>query len=990
VKLVRQTVLQFREGTSDKVYEIDLCELGPESYVVNFRFGRRGSKLQDGSKTPLPVSRAQADKVWDALVREKTTKGYRAADAAPPAEAAPAVTVRVEDVEDPRHRRIVALMAGTERGWTRDQDHLVWRAGELRVRAAAPLVVALIPGATQRRAWHLARALLRMGEPTTSPALHGLWESSATAPHVRSLAAHAILAVSPDDARDRFRRRLAASVPESALAALAAPGEAALSHLLAECAREPGLFDQLYLAHDFGHLPSLLALAAAIPFADPTFLGVRRVFQAAEARGDGAVWGALALRVETEKPAVARVMRRRSGGVAGAWSSATRRWFRRRVWRTLFRLGQAGLADDYTALAQGLLAAMPESLAPTGGAHWAVGHTLYAEARGASFDARKLRWRATPGTGRDEAFPTLWDQHPERLAQLLSTSRNAAVHTFAARALRANPSAWPTVPLADLVAWLTCPFPGTVALGVELAVGRYDPRHPDVSLVTALLASGHAGARDTSMGWVRADPAPFLRDAEFVVAVVLHAVAEVRRFALELLSTTTLPPDRARVVVEAVLDAALRTRGDDASATDRLRDAAAVLSTAFAIEVRQVPLELVRALLGHASAGAAELGARLLLTHAVRPPDLPDDLLAAAMTSPHAAVRGIGIRLYGELSDATLAERFRVLLALVASPLSDVRAAGCPIAARLARSNASFGRTFLRALLPTLVREAPAAGVTGDLHRDLVSFLRADLASFGPAFDAAAVFQLLRARETVVQELGGDLLRTNVDPATLQVAELVVLARSDVLAVRRSGWALLDQRVEQVRADPDSLLPVLDAPWEDTRRFAFGFVRDRVGAQHLGPATTIAVCDSVRDDVQAFGRALLSTRFEAEDGPRYLAMLAQHPDPSMQVWASAWLEAHAAGHVDRLQALVPFLAAVLLRPNRAKVAKARVLAFLGREALRDEASARVVAGVLTPLSMSAARTYRDAAVAVLAAIRAQFPAVETGLRLVEPEVRGAV
>ena len=142
MKLVRQTVLQFREGTSDKVYEIDLCELGPESYVVNFRFGRRGSKLQDGSKTPLPVSRAQADKVWDALVREKTTKGYRAADAAPPAEAAPAVTVRVEDVEDPRHRRIVAGAQIETMAGIAPRQHLLTLLGDDRHLAgnqAAPM-----------------------------------------------------------------------------------------------------------------------------------------------------------------------------------------------------------------------------------------------------------------------------------------------------------------------------------------------------------------------------------------------------------------------------------------------------------------------------------------------------------------------------------------------------------------------------------------------------------------------------------------------------------------------------------------------------------------------------------------------------------------------------------------------------------------------------------------------------------------------------------
>ncbi len=37
MKLIQQTSLHFREGNFDKVYKIDLCEVGADTYVVNFR-----------------------------------------------------------------------------------------------------------------------------------------------------------------------------------------------------------------------------------------------------------------------------------------------------------------------------------------------------------------------------------------------------------------------------------------------------------------------------------------------------------------------------------------------------------------------------------------------------------------------------------------------------------------------------------------------------------------------------------------------------------------------------------------------------------------------------------------------------------------------------------------------------------------------------------------------------------------------------------------
>src|SRR5262245_43447567 len=77
MRVVEPARLGFREGKSDKVYEVDLVEVTTGQYVVNFRFGRRGSSLRDGTKTPLPVSLDKARAVFAALVAEKTKGGYK-------------------------------------------------------------------------------------------------------------------------------------------------------------------------------------------------------------------------------------------------------------------------------------------------------------------------------------------------------------------------------------------------------------------------------------------------------------------------------------------------------------------------------------------------------------------------------------------------------------------------------------------------------------------------------------------------------------------------------------------------------------------------------------------------------------------------------------------------------------------------------------------------------------------------------------------------
>ena len=67
--------LTFTEGPSDKEYNAQIVKDG-EGYLVNFQYGRRNGTLQTGSKTALPVSLEDAEKIYNKLVKEKTSKGY--------------------------------------------------------------------------------------------------------------------------------------------------------------------------------------------------------------------------------------------------------------------------------------------------------------------------------------------------------------------------------------------------------------------------------------------------------------------------------------------------------------------------------------------------------------------------------------------------------------------------------------------------------------------------------------------------------------------------------------------------------------------------------------------------------------------------------------------------------------------------------------------------------------------------------------------------
>lgn len=72
--------LYFSEGGSDKEYHADLVET-EAGFLVNFRYGRRGSALTSGTKTKDPLPYDKAKKVYDKLVAEKMGKGYSTGEA---------------------------------------------------------------------------------------------------------------------------------------------------------------------------------------------------------------------------------------------------------------------------------------------------------------------------------------------------------------------------------------------------------------------------------------------------------------------------------------------------------------------------------------------------------------------------------------------------------------------------------------------------------------------------------------------------------------------------------------------------------------------------------------------------------------------------------------------------------------------------------------------------------------------------------------------
>jgi hypothetical protein len=254
--------------------------------------------------------------------------------------------------------------------------------------------------------------------------------------------------------------------------------------------------------------------------------------------------------------------------------------------------------------------------------------------------------------------------------------------------------------------------------------------------------------------------------------------------------------------------------------------------------------------------------------------------------------------------------------------------------------------------------------------------------------------RLCTSKSQLAQELGGVVLSRHPEWADhFAMADLVKLGSAEVKAVRQSCWALLTHAAPRLHATSSELgqaARLLEATWEDSRLFAQKFFRDSFDGRDFTPEILIGICDSVRPDVQAFGRELITRFFAEEHGQEYLRKLSEHPSPELQQFATNYLERFAADDIDRLRGLLPYFVSVLSRVNMGRLMKSRVYAFLLAEAKKSEAAARLYAEVLERISLTIAIGDKARAIEAMVEIRRLHPEVPLPILLPAKELRGAV
>lgn len=1036
MQLIKRTTLLYQAGSSDKVYEVDLCQIGDNRYLVNFRYGRRGSNLKEGSKTVQPVPLTEAQRVFDKLVNAQIQKGYRDVNDRPTNKPTSQAIVPRETVpftsSDPRHLAILNRLGNRDnRRWP--LERAIWRAGELKIREATPLLIQLIASSEPLRDYCIAWALGWCGDASAVSFLRELSQHKSVAEFVRRIAWEALFKLSDEQTQAAMRSQMIEQLP-SELRSLARNGSAealatALSaYLNSNDYKHFAVLDTLYQIDNKYVRPVLLDILCQAPLKANYFQRIRHIFKMAEYRHDAEVFGILAYAFDKEPgtfnnqrtgwryDSVTRRYRRTEQRLyteelkkpqsKKAYSQQTREYLQLRVWRTLKQLGEAG-DSNYVNLAASVLLQYSDADAgevkqssfrrwnrqrrsyddptrwDTYAGYLIFNHILYENSPRYAYHPKAWRCREgyKPGDPeppeREEAFPELWQQNPAALLQLLLESDCRPVHHFAVKALRVCQQFCNEIDVDILIQLIHKPYFVTVELGFELAVVRYNPAQPNRELVLAVANCILQPARIQAYRWIESQREYFFQESDFIASLVTSKESDTRAFVRRLLSSSILGDATARVLIGRIIAELLALSPpldkETGGVGEIAREIAETLLVSFTPQLRNLGFGVIIDLLHHPMPEIQELGARILLNHETRAVDLSPDLIESLLASPYESVRSIGVRIFGQLPDEKLMSDRLLIIAMAINAVTDIRNAIRPVIRRLA-AHPDFAAELASDFIDVLIMPERHEGV----HKDLVSLMREDIPGWMSNISKENLMRLLGAKSSVVQELGGVVLTENCQRfiGEFDTTEIVKLANCEVLAVREAAREMFLQSLNRIRANSQetrSAVRLLESKWDDSRSFALRIFRTEFTSADWTPEDMVSICDSIREDVRSFGRDLVTRNFQQSYGQEYLLKFSEHPSTDMQVFATNYLENYAVNNLDCLRELTPYFITVLSCVNKGRVAKQRIFAFLDSEAQKSEAAARIVAEILTRQSVTMAIGDKATAIHIMLKIHKTYP-----------------
>lgn len=677
---------------------------------------------------------------------------------------------------------------------------------------------------------------------------------------------------------------------------------------------------------------------------------LKAIYKVAEKNRDPDLWSLLAYRFDAE--------------CSYNYSSKTRHYLRRRTWRYLRCLGEKG-SEDYVRLATKVLLyydardGLYRSFFYRGRYQsfvrytrlWLFNHLIYHNSDRFHYPSSKY-WQDRGSESymqelpekREEAFPELWDRHPESLLLLLTEAKASPVIQFAGRALRmGNPDYVRQLPKKLLDQLLTSREPARQAFAVGVLFDQMDPHQPDFKFWLNKMFSKYPKIRTEAKKFVRKHASLWSVDV----------IENLIRSCNQLLNRRSNMDPR---IVDDLIE---------------------LFEGALWEKIKQVAsINLAKSFFNSPHKQLQLFSASILSEIDLDQTLISGEQLLPFFVSDHQKVVEATQKLFEE-SFTRLSLNGTVLAKMVTISSYPHQSFFLSFFQKHHLWMVPFLSTFLSQLWSYLLKsdanEERKEWILENYFQDL--FLEEMKET-----PLEKILALLEHDNTKYQEFAAKLIRLgDLDPNSLSFSLLLKMAHNRVAAVRKEGRRLIMEIPERITAD--WMYNLIETDWDDTREWMFAYIR-ALPADQVKPDLIYGLLDTARKDVQQLAMDLVQKYESILDLKELMLRGSENPDLHVQEYVL-----HLAEKIDwdekTMKKMELFFRTVLFRVNRGRKAKKQALHLLLKQCEQSRSMAKV--GVPILLDVLRNQGVRDFEVILksLTRIHIRFPQLPMPIEIVE-------
>lgn len=1122
MKLIRQVKLFFIEGKSDKVYEIDLCELSSTEYLVNFRYGRRGTPLKEGTKTPAAVPMDKAEALFAALETEKRKKGYQS-------ENETFVEMPSLDVVDPGTKEGVILQRLQDAVEKKNSfktewktSRVIWKAGELNLKEAIPFVMRLCKG-DDLQVYAALHTLFKLEAMQAELLFKSYITATRQKDYIRNISTEALLTFFDEESKQKLYNEICGKLPAEVWNAIEVNDYDTFFKEISDNSQREyvSYFTDLYFIckEKTDLLPYLHKILKSWTLRPPYFKQIRAIYKLAQLRKDYATVAILSYRFEKEpamfnsKPTyygeyekyveaideyldVQKELKSKESRLA--YSNSTKKYFLKNSINQIKKAGAESGAKQYLKLAVStLLQYTEDDYAPAGeyvynyygeynyqerryyftlfnspecykspllttilwgndstrtmrsnfqyiyGKRVVVSNNYYYNANSVR-DLEQPQQSGSQQTGtnrtvssssqssqsdsllgklknifgskreetitpppipvvekqeevivekqlvtiensRPELYPEYWDAMPQAYVQLLIQAQMNVIHTFAYNNLKAHPAFDEICSKFDknLLQLLNSKFELPNLLGFEILEKRKDEFKNDIAFIASILNSNGTHAHQWAKTIVDENYDFYLNDLDFVISLISNTKEDNAQWIETLLTQKTIFSEER---LQAILGKSVSTllRLDNTEDNDILAKVIiGRINIVAANQLNKINWDIVEQLIVSPLLMNTWLASSITLKKVENAYsiDIPVSLVELFLKSDITEIRMNGVKLINLYPDKFVTDNFDFILSQTDNTDQPVVVSILEIISKLLiRNDKELGNKAVRYFVYTMIRKERFEGA----HTLFNQFINSELKPyFETGLTIRDITKLVHAQYRQSQLLGYELLKNYSNPNDFTLGQIISFGNHEILAVRQWCWKYYNDHIDRIRYERDKALNILDAKWDDTRAFAFNFFKTRFTESDWDTDTLISIVDSIRPDVEAFGKELINIYFKPENALDYLTKLSQHPSINVQAFVTGFLTKYAAGNDEVICDLDFYFRSVLTRVNKARVAKDRIYTFLQEEARKRESAAAIIVPILDDISAQSTIQDKSTCIDILTEIKLLYPHLEMHLAIKE-------